>query len=369
MGVEPIPINWGAESPIERGPVIVSRHANTMKYRNAIGAHGGSYSIYRALAVASGNLSELHTPDFTNTQAPYSFGPNPQWYDPKKIVSFDPWGHLITENFGEMLNSKIDIRPTIAVTKAHLTMVEIDEAIKSGDIVPDGIIVSENGDVSVSKAAVEPVWYLKGVADRFNTTESNLRRALFEDTGGMYPELITRPDMSLFLPPIGGLTVYIFGNTELINKPETKLTVRVHDECNGSDVFGSDICTCRPYLIYGIKECIKQAQVGGVGIIVYFRKEGRALGEVTKYLVYNARKRQSGGDTASTYFKRTECIAGVKDMRFQAMMPDILHWLGITRIDRFISMSNLKYDAIVNSGIKIINRIDIPDGLIPEDSM
>lgn len=30
------------------------------------------------------------------------------------------------------------------------------------------------------------------------------------------------------------------------------------------------------------------------GIIVYFRKEGRALGEVTKYLVYNLRKRQEG---------------------------------------------------------------------------
>lgn len=89
------------------------------------------------------------------------------------------------------------------------------------------------------------------------------------------------------------------------------MTLRVHDECNGSDVFGSDICTCRPYLIFGMEECVKQAQEGGVGVIVYckwfhsrsaflpvnntnitilVRKEGRALGEVTKYLVYNARK-------------------------------------------------------------------------------
>jgi len=45
---------------------------------------------------------------------------------------------------------------------------------------------------------------------------------------------------------------------------------------------GSDICTCRPYLIYGIEEAVKCAQRGGVGLIVYFRKEGRALGEVTK---------------------------------------------------------------------------------------
>jgi hypothetical protein len=56
-----------------------------------------------------------------------------------------------------------------------------------------------------------------------------------------------------------------------------------------------------------------------------------------QYLVYNARKR--GADRASEYFKRTENIAGVKDMRFQALMPDILHWLGIKKIDRMLSMS------------------------------
>ncbi|KAJ0271518.1 hypothetical protein KNSL1_004566 [Colletotrichum chrysophilum] len=121
-----------------------------------------------------------------------------------------------------------------------------------------------------------------------------------------------------------------------------RLALRIHDECNGSDVFGSDICTCRPYLIFGIEEAVKEAQNGGSGVVIYFRKEGRALGEVTKMLtgntvVYNARKR--GEDRASDYFKRTENIAGVKDMRFQALMPDILHWLGIRKIDRMLSMS------------------------------
>ena len=42
-----------------------------------------------------------------------------------------------------------------------------------------------------------------------HSSESLLRRALFEDTGGMYPELVTRPDIKVFLPPIGNLTVYI----------------------------------------------------------------------------------------------------------------------------------------------------------------
>jgi len=83
-------------------------------------------------------------------------------------------------------------------------------------------------------------------------------------------------------------------------------------ECNGSDVFSSDICTCRPYLMFGIEEAVKQAQAGGSGVVIYFRKEGRALGEVTKYLVYNVRKRT--GDKATEYFERTEGIAGVKDV-------------------------------------------------------
>jgi GTP cyclohydrolase II len=50
-------------------------------------------------------------------------------------------------------------------------------------------------------------------------------------------------------------------------------------------------------------------------------------------------------------------------MRFQALMPDILHWLGIKKIDRMLSMSNMKHDAIVAQGIKIIERIPIPDGI------
>ena len=132
------------------------------------------------------------------------------------------------------------------------------------------------------------------------------------------------------------------------------------------------------------------------GLIIYFRKEGRALGEVTKYLVYNRRKRQEGGDTAAEYFNCTQHVAGVMDMRFQvrllslprvlltkcahgsrprmrcvalaavlcscsgiffsemvvteqALMPDSLHWMGVTRIHTLVSRSDMKYEAITKS--------------------
>ena len=150
--------------------------------------------------------------------------------------------------------------------------------------------------------------------------------------------------------------------------PNVTLTARVHDECNGRDVGGSDICTCRPYLTHAIEECIQGAQRGGVGLVRYFRKEGRALGEVTKFLVYNARKRQLGGDSADKYFLRTECVAGVQDMRFQELMPDVLHWLGIRKIHRLVSMSNDKFDAITGSGIQVGERVPIPDALLPADA-
>lgn len=42
-------------------------------------------------------------------------------------------------------------------------------------------------------------------------------------------------------------------------------------------------------------------------------------------------------------------VAGIQDTRFQSMMPDPLHWLGVTKIHRFISMSDMKYDAIVST--------------------
>ncbi|CAD6577240.1 MAG: hypothetical protein CYPHOPRED_000198 [Cyphobasidiales sp. Tagirdzhanova-0007] len=403
VGIAPIPLIWGAQTAEKRGPILASRQKTSLGLRNAIGAYGGAYSIYHALSVAIGALDPNQRPNFTNTEPTFQVRPNPSWFDPTKIVTLDPWGHLAQTAFKKEIDSGIDIRPSISITRAHLKIAELDEASRNGRLKIDGKIViasstatmasdvlasnhvqldahaqetlkniaSDPGvDVAVSKVAYENVWYLPGVAQRLGVSENSLRRCLFEDTGGMYPELLTRQDLKCFFPPIGGGTCYIFGKTDYLSDPTKKLAVRVHDACSGSDIFGSDVCTCRPYLLHGIEEAIKCAQGGGVGLIVYFQKEGRALGEVTKYLVYNARKR--AGDEASQYFARTENIAsghaGVKDSRFQALMPDILLWLGVTKIDDLYSMSDMKYNALVNAGITVQNRHDIPDYLIPSDS-
>src|SRR5438477_8189233 len=361
-----IPLSWGASSPAARGPVVAS--PAEPRYRNAGGSCSGAYAVDRALAVATRALARDHRPDFTDTAPATLIGPHPQWGDPAKIVSFDPWGHLVGEVFADHIRAGVDIRPTIAVARARITTPGLRPLLADGTLRADGEVLLDNGEIRVTKAAIDSVWHLPGLAARFGVAQADLRHTLFEETGGMFPELVTRPDIEVLLPPIGGMTVYFFGEVKKLAEAGTVIACRVHDECNGSDVFGSDICTCRPYLAHAIEECIRGAQGGGVGLIVYFRKEGRGLGQVTKFLVSNARKRQQGGDRAEQYFARTECVAGVQDMRFQELMPDVLHWLGIRKLHRLLSMSNTKYDAIVKSGIEVETRVRLPEALVPEDA-
>jgi len=368
---DPLPLSWGDADPRKRGAVVATMLAKGR--RNAIGAHNGPYSVFRAVGVAKGQINATVPLDLEYTEPAATIGPFEAWYDPEKIVALDPWGHLPCQKTCELgaVSRERDVptQPTIAIASAELNMTEIVAAVNAGRLSCDGKILSNGGTLlHCIKCSIEPVWYLPGIARRFHLEEAVLRRKLFEHTGGMFPELVTRADLKVFLPPIGGCTALIFGDPASIPDPNKPLTVRVHDECNGSDIFGSDICTCRPYLTHGIEECVKSAQEGGAGLIVYNRKEGRALGEVTKFMVYNARKRQEGGDSAQNYFKRTEVIAGVQDMRFQELMPDPLLWLGVKKIDKFISMSNMKYDAIIASGITIVERVDIPEELIPADA-
>jgi hypothetical protein len=203
--LKPIPLTWGAPTAASRGPLVVSHKPTAIAHRNAIGAHSGSYSIYRALAMALNTLDPAHVPDYTNTHPPFPITPNALWFDPGKIVSLDPWGHLAQTEFEGYNKRGLDVRPTISLTKAHIKMSELDRAYQRGEILPDGKVVQNslpreassglpngnNGnkgskeedagvEVTTSKAAVEPVWHLPGMAARFGISEDLLRRALFE---------------------------------------------------------------------------------------------------------------------------------------------------------------------------------------------
>ena len=45
------PIRWGAADARERGPVVGT--VNAASDRNAIGAHGGAYALYRAVRASA----------------------------------------------------------------------------------------------------------------------------------------------------------------------------------------------------------------------------------------------------------------------------------------------------------------------------
>ena len=82
------PVDWGAATAQARGPIIAT--VNSGSDRNAIGAHGGSYALYRALAISAGAMNPIIRPDLTNTHPVVEIGPFPQWSEPGRIVSLDP---------------------------------------------------------------------------------------------------------------------------------------------------------------------------------------------------------------------------------------------------------------------------------------
>ena len=152
IGHSPLEIKWGQADPKERGPIIATL-ANRA-HRNVIGTHSGGYAVYRALAVASGSLERNHRADLTNTAPTVSIGPYPSWTVPDKIISLDPFGALDRDLFADLRTEGYDIRPTIAITKAHINIPELQDAVAKGRVRLDGKILKDGGEQVVTKDAI-----------------------------------------------------------------------------------------------------------------------------------------------------------------------------------------------------------------------
>ena len=51
----------------------------------------------------------------------------------------------------------IDIRPTIAVTRAHMRLMEIEQSVKEGRLAVDGkIVLNDVGELAVTKGIISP---------------------------------------------------------------------------------------------------------------------------------------------------------------------------------------------------------------------
>ena len=90
-----VKVNWGARTPEERRPVIGVEQSKVP--RNAIGAHGGSYMVYKALAVANGSLDPTYKPDLHNTQPSFDIPPMKVGMVRIRIKAFVPWIRGVTK--------------------------------------------------------------------------------------------------------------------------------------------------------------------------------------------------------------------------------------------------------------------------------
>ncbi|KAF5343196.1 hypothetical protein D9758_016931 [Tetrapyrgos nigripes] len=189
--------------------------------------------------------------------------PNESWWKPGKILRTKEGG-------GE----RLDIQPSIVVTRAHIKLSELDETVRRGEIDVDGRIFRNH----------PPSFPLQGNRN---------------------------------------FIICIFGDPTLLSSSsDVHVTLQIHDQSNEATYLEVISGAAQDVQV----DMAKDEKKKGVGVVVYFQKEGKALGDVTKYLEYNLRKRGEG--SADRYFASTEIIVGVKDMRSQVLMPDVLHWLG-----------------------------------------
>ncbi|KAF5365475.1 hypothetical protein D9758_010806 [Tetrapyrgos nigripes] len=155
----------------------------------------------------------------------------------------------------------LDIRPSIVVAHAHVKLSKLDETVRRGD----------GKNVTKSSPVKREDWSLNPSVDPGVEVARNQWNA----------ELITRPDIKTFLPPIGNFTAYIFGDPALLSSFHPTYTLLSESTTNATEAMS----------LGGIRrDMVQDGKMKGVGVVVCFREEGAALGEVTKYLVYDLRK-------------------------------------------------------------------------------
>ena len=103
--------------------------------------HACTHDMHMSCARASWQALDL-----SSTEPAIKIGPFPSWSDPDKIVALDPWGHLATQAApdgpaSEARRRGVHVQPTIAVSRANLKPIEIEQAVAAGRLKVDGKIL------------------------------------------------------------------------------------------------------------------------------------------------------------------------------------------------------------------------------------
>ena len=138
--------------------------------------------------------------------------------------------------------------------------------------------------------------------------------------------------------------VLVKGSLSEIDAP----LVRIHSQCLTGDVFASTRCDCGDQLRVALRAIQKEGQ----GIVIYHPEEGRGIGLMNKLLAYELQ--DQGIDTVEANAK----LGFDADERDYSACTEILKDLGILVV-RLLSNNPGKVQALVNSGVRVLERIPI----------
>jgi len=324
-------IRWGAAEPLTRGR---DRDTNGPAPRNVIGSHRG-YAIYRA-GIAAGAL-DRHRAD----------SPTPPPRSSVRICSGRSGADRLPRSVRCAGATSTGLRPErYDIRRRSRSPARTSKSRRSAR--PRGGRLSLDGRICAAPArrgdegAIEPVWYLPawhgGSAVRgrpaANIVRGDRRHVL---------ELVTRGDLDVFLPPIGGLTAYVFGKAADLARPD----IRSRPVCttNAMARTSSAPTSARAGHIWRTRSKSASAERRRrVGLIVYFRKEGRDW-ERSPSSSSTTPQAQQGGDRASNT-SRGPSASRRPGHALSELMP-MFSLARRAKKSSLVSMSNAKYDAIV----------------------
>lgn len=127
---------------------------------------------------------------------------------------------------------------------------------------------------------------------------------------------------------------------------QSAVPVRVHDQCQTSEVFGSLKCDCKEQLDYALR----YMQHNGPGLVIYLPQEGRGIGLANKVAAYAQQER--GLDTVDA----NRVLGLPDDAREYGAVRDILLELGIRSV-RLMTNNPRKIRRLAALGIVVEQRI------------
>ena len=122
--------------------------------------------------------------------------------------------------------------------------------------------------------------------------------------------------------------------------------LRIHSQCQTSEIFGSLRCDCNQQLEIAMRTIAQE----GRGLVIYEHQEGRGIGLMAKLRAYELQ--DAGLDTVDA----NHALGFPADSRDFALAAAILHELGVRRV-RLLSNNPRKSRALSEAGIEVVAQV------------